>query len=286
MGLLLVDRQTEAFHEFSGRLHRLYAPTGRAADDEVVRVVHDTRIESTVETELLPGQNEATEVEICKKRRNYTALGRSPLAIPGFRRAIEPMLDPLPHRSAQPAFDDRENLPISHPSRYALHQRAVRNGVEVVGEVSVYHLPPPVLSNVEVHATHCHLSIQSRTEPILLRSQIRLKDGTEDHQRGHLHDAVSNCRYAQWSLTTVSLRNPDSKEGSGAILLRRQLLPKVSQPTGQTLALDRREILAISTCRSAVCTASAVGCVEDIHAIDLVPERIEPKAGFRLSFCL
>src|SRR5207245_609257 len=92
------------------------------------------------------------------------------------------------------------------------HQRTVRNRGEIVAEISVHHFASAVLGDVKVCPAHRHLRVHLRTKPVLLRSQVRVKNWTEHQHRGGLDHAVLYRRDAERSLSTIAFWNPDAQE--------------------------------------------------------------------------
>src|SRR5690606_958045 len=133
------------------------------------------RIESALVSMRMPRKDEAAEVKVRKQRRCRPSLRCSSLPVARFSRANPLHGRPLTHRGSEPAFDHRQHLTSGNATRKTPHQRAVRDRGEVIAEISVYHLPPVVLRDVEVRATYCHLRICLRSEPILLRQQVDRK---------------------------------------------------------------------------------------------------------------
>src|SRR4051794_4250576 len=143
-----------------------------------------------------------------------------------------------------------------------------------------------MLRHVPVDPSESHLSIQPGAEPILLRQQVSLEDGTNDQHRRHLDHAVTDARDAERPLASVALRYPYAQEGLGHVAPRNQLLPQHSQPLLRTPVVDPRERLAIHPCRSRVGAAATVGFQQNILSADFVPESIEAEGWFSLSFRL
>ena len=168
----------------------------------------------------------------------------------------------------------------------AAHQRRVRDRGEVVAQIRVHHLLPPVLRHVPVNPSESHLGVQPRTKPILLGQQVRLEDGADDQHRRHLDHAVLDARNAERPLASVALRYPYPQKGLGNILSRGQLLTQRFQPSIAAMGVYPRERLAIGPRRSRIRAAATVGLKQDVLAADLVPQGVEAKGRFSLSFRL
>ena len=162
----------------------------------------------------------------------------------------------------------------------------MRDRGEVVAQVRVHHLPPPMLRYVPIDPSESHLGVQPGAEPILLWQQVRLEDGANDQHSRHLDHAVADARNAERPLASIALRYPYAQEGLGHVAPRSQLLPQLSQPLLRALGVDPRERLAIHPCCSRVGAAATVGFRQNVRSADFVPQGIEPEGRFSLSFRL
>jgi hypothetical protein len=165
-------------------------------------------------------------------------------------------------------------------------QRPVRDRGEVVAEISVDHLDPPMVRDVPEGPANRHFGVLFRAEPELLGQQVRLEDGTQHHQHRHLDHAVADARDAQRALAAVALRDPHAQEGLGPVFAGLELLPQPFQPPLPSRGLDGRERLAVHAGCTAVAAACAVSFRQDIRAADLVPQGVEAEGWFSLSFRL
>src|SRR3954449_12225551 len=222
------------------------------------------------------------------KRRKYRFASRGettpPCGTPRLRGASLGSTGPFHHRHPQPGADQGEHAPVRDPPPEAAQQRPVRDRAEVVAEVSVHHLPPPALGDVEVGPADRHLGPQPGAEPVLLGREVGLDDGPEHQQRRRLGDAVADARDPERPLAAIALRYPDPQEGPRAVGPGPQLLPQRSQPSLQPPGLDRLESLAIDPRGAGVTPAMPVGFGQDVRTMDLVPEAVEAEGRFRLSF--
>ncbi len=117
---------------------------------------------------VMPGQQEAAEVAVGQQGGDNTTLRRSPLRPARFGCLNRAPADDLHHRGRKPALDDMEHTPIGNAATQAAHQRRVRDRGEVVAQIRVHHLPPPVLRHVPVNPSESYFGVQPRTESILL----------------------------------------------------------------------------------------------------------------------
>src|ERR1039458_7556698 len=65
--------QAQPRHDLLQRRHRRLPVAGLAADDQIVRVVHDFRVELLFVAELFPRQNEPSEVEVGQQWRDHAS---------------------------------------------------------------------------------------------------------------------------------------------------------------------------------------------------------------------
>ena len=134
----------------------------------------------------MPRQQKASEVAVGQQGRNHSALRGSPFRPSCFGGLHRPPADDFHHRRRKPALDGVKHMPVGDAPGQAAQQGGVRNRGEIVAQVRVYHLPPPMLRDVPINPSESHLGVQPGAETILLRQQVRLEDGTNDQHRRHL----------------------------------------------------------------------------------------------------
>src|ERR1700689_3110679 len=180
---------------------------------------------------LVPRSQKAPEVEIGKERRC-----RASLRCPSFlvaslgRTQYCATRRALPHWHRQPALEHRQDFSVGDSPAHAPHQRPVRDGGEVVAEISVYYLPSVILSNVKVRSADGHLRIHTGPEPVLLRRQVRFEDRTEHQHHSGLDHAVLHRRDTQWPLATITFWDPYTKKRLRRISLAPQFFLQRSEP--------------------------------------------------------
>jgi hypothetical protein len=234
----------------------------------------------------MPGQQEAPEVQVRRQRRDHPALWCppfSPARLGGLHRVP---VDDLHHGDCEPALDDAEEASIGDAAGQTTHQGRVRDRGEVVAQIRVHHLPPPMLRHVPVDPAESHLGVQSGAKAILLWQQVRLEDGPDDQHHRHLDHAVADGGDAERPPASVALWYPHPQEGLRSVAPRDQLLPQPFQPPLHARGLDPGKALAVHPRRPRVAAAATVGFLQDVLATDLVPERVEAEGGFSLSFRL
>src|SRR5271157_4312105 len=144
---LVTTYQPEPRHQLPHRRQCCRSVSGAAADDEVIGIIDNASIEPAAVAESLPGQQEATEVEIRQQGRDRGALRGPPISIPCLRCASGRALVTLDHGCCEPAFNHGQERAVRDTAAHAAHQRPVRDRREVVAEISVYHLRPPTVAD-------------------------------------------------------------------------------------------------------------------------------------------
>jgi hypothetical protein len=110
------------------------------------------------------------------------------------------------------------------------HQRAVRNGVEVVGQIGVDDFTSTPIGNAEVSATQGHLRVHARAKAALPRQQVHFEDWTDHQEHSHLRHSIPDRRDAERPFTTTRFRDPHAQQRLRRVLLRHQLPPQCFQP--------------------------------------------------------
>jgi hypothetical protein len=119
---------------------------------------------------------------------------------------------------------------------------------------------------------------------ILLRLQVGLENGLQDHQHRHLHDTILDRWNAQRSLLAVRFGNVDPPDRLRTIRLLAELIRQLIQPLLLSVLLDVLEGLAVHTCRAVIEVTVAVGVPQHIRSVHLVVQRIEAVRGCALRF--
>ena len=146
--------------------------------------------------------------------RDRTSLRGPSIPVASFRRAVHPAARcSFTYRRREPPLEHRQYLTVGHSASDAPHQRPVRDCRKVVAQIGVHYVPSVVLSDMEVRPANRHLGVHVRPEPVLLRLQVLVENGTEDQYHGCLDHAVLYCGDAQWSLATIPFGYPHAQEG-------------------------------------------------------------------------
>lgn len=121
-------------------------------------------------------------------------------------------------------------------------------------------------------------------EPEKARQHVRLEDRLEHDLQRRLHDAVTNRRNRQGPLLRragLGNEHPASRKRPPPAVL--QLRGQLVEESGDPVLLDLPEIDRVDA-RSAVVATHRRPCTrQDIPAVDLVPQRVEPPSGIGLG---
>ena len=145
-------------------------------DDDAIIIRHSIPTQSTTPpagSEPPPSRGKSPTADqsyLLRSGSDLAALRGAPLGPSRFGGLHRTPVDDLHHRGGQPALDDMEQLAIGDAPGQASHQGRVRNRGEVVAQVRVHHLPPPVLRHVPIDPPESRLGVQSGPEAILLVS--------------------------------------------------------------------------------------------------------------------
>ena len=124
----------------------------------------------------------------------------------------------------------------------------------------------------------------SRPVGILLREEVRFKDGLQHEHGRRLDDAVGDRRDAQGALFAVRLGYPHPFDRSRSVGVVPKPLRQFPEPVRHSRRFDVREIHPVHAGGALIGAALPVGEREDILAVHLVVQEVEPKRGFGLRF--
>ena len=144
-GLLLIHRQAEPVHQVPHRLQRSLSVARWAQDHKIVSIVDHLGTLLRCITMTGPCQHETSEVQVGQQRRDDAALGRA-----------------FQYRCVEPLPNHRQQRAIGNAPSDTAHQVAVRNGLEVVGQIRVDYLACTPLDNAKVDVAQRHLRVQTR----------------------------------------------------------------------------------------------------------------------------
>ena len=124
----------------------------------------------------------------------------------------------------------------------------------------------------------------SRAIGVLLRLQVGLEDRLQDQHCRHLHHTVFDARNAQRPLLAIRFGDVHASDRLGSVRLVPEFFRQFVQPPVHAVRLDVREGLAVDPRCAAVGTAAGVGEPQDVAAVHLVVQRVEPIVGRVLRF--
>ncbi len=176
----------------------------------------------------------------------------------------------------------RQHGAVNDPLRHDLHQPIVWNCVEVGGHIGIQD-PAHPLGERCVNRIQRLMRRLLRPEPVGVAVEVRFEERLEQQLRRHLHHAVTDVGNPQRPLSAAELRDVHAPYRSGPVRLRLQLLVQVFQQHRASVHLDVLEGAAIGTCRAAVRPDQRVGVCEHVPPVDLVVQRVCPKARVLLG---
>ena len=122
-------------------------------------------------------------------------------------------------------------------------------------------------------------------KPKRARQEVRLEDRLNDDPRGGLNDAVADSRNRQCPLLgrTAGLRDehPAGRERPVAAFL--QIRGQLVEQPADAVPLDVSDGLPVDASRATIGAHQLPRPLQDVPAIDLVIERMEPTSGIGLG---
>ena len=164
------------------------------------------------------------------------------------------------------------------------HQLRMRDAVEIAAQIRVYHLRVAGVQQA-VHRSYRVMGSPIPPVGVLLRRQVRSEDRLQHQQCRRLHDAVSDCGYAQGTqFVAVSLGYPDPLDRLRFVGLRPQPVCQFPKPAALPVLRDVLEPLAVYPRCTLVGLATSISKFQHVSPVHLVVQQIEPKLGFILRF--
>ena len=204
--------------------------------------------------------------------------------IPGRRRSCFPtsivgFLD----SAVQPQSDQVQHARIDDPTGHRLHQFEMGNAAEVVGEVGVHDIGT-AMEQLFFHLGHRLLGIAPSSIGIDLWRKVGFEDRFQ-HQHCCCHaDPIPHGGNAQWPEFAVGFRYIDPSDRFRLIRPLSERKRQFRQPSFDAVLRDIRKVLTIHTRCALVGAALGIGMRQNVIATDLVVQRVEAIAGFRLRF--
>ena len=163
------------------------------------------------------------------------------------------------------------------------HQPRVRNLPETVRDVRLCDPPPAVPRLINENLERVVLRSPG-PKPKRARQKVRLEDRLNHDLRGSLDDTVADSGNRQRPpLTAARLRDehPAGRPRSVAAVL--QIRGQLVTELGDAVLLDVSDGLSVDASRALVGAHQLPRPLQDISAVDLVIERVEPTSGVGLG---
>jgi len=96
--------------------------------------------------ELLPGQNEAPEIHVGQQWRDHRSLGAATVRLLGLDGAPKLSINIFDNGYLKPLLDQLQYPAIRDAPGQTLHQRPVRNGIEIVSKIRIDNVSQPNLA--------------------------------------------------------------------------------------------------------------------------------------------
>src|SRR4051812_14890592 len=183
-----------------------------------------TRTHSSVITTAI---RPATSIWPC--HGSYQSCSCSDAYVLPARHAPVPVLVPLFNRGFQPHLDQMQHLPIDNPPSYTPKQCAVRNGIEVFGQICVNYIGV-AFTKQSVYFPNRVLRASLRSIGVGVRIQIRLKDRLDYQLGSGLYHPVPNRRNPQWPFAASGLWDHHPPHRLWFVRLRAKFFPDTVQP--------------------------------------------------------
>jgi site-specific DNA recombinase len=116
------------------------------------------------------------------------------------------------HRCFQPHLEQMQHVPVADAPSHRFHQIAMRDTIEVTTQIRVHHL---LVARVQqrVYVPQGIPGAALRSIGVLLRLQVGLEDGLQDHQGSRLHDPVFDRGDTKGPLRPIGFRDPYPPHG-------------------------------------------------------------------------
>src|SRR5271167_3979479 len=204
---------------------------------------------------------ERVEIDVRQQRADHGTLGSSPFGRPALRR--------LHHLGGQKRLQQSQHLTVGYLLPHPVHQRRVRNRVEVAFQVRIHH-PVVTLLQQGVDAAQRILAAPLRTEPVAVRREIPLEDRLQHRSERCLQHPVAHRRDAQGShLFASQLGNPRPPDRLRTVTAVLQRLREFLQIRFQ-VALELFHRHVVHPCRIAVGLHSREGLPQVGQGVNLI----------------
>ena len=226
------------------------------------------------------GHQDSTDTEGDMRKSYPLCWGRdrATLRSPGHLPPHPPVLH---HPSAQHHAHELQDALVADAFLHRLHQLDLWNRRKTVRDVRLDHPPLALPALIDEHLQGI-VRRPLRTEPETARQEIRFEDRLEHDLHRGLHDPVPHRSDRQRpALTTARLGNqhlPRRQRPPAPVL---QVASQLAEKPGNPVLLDVSQGDLVDA-RCAVVTAHRMPRpLQDVFAVDLVPQRMEPP--FRIG---
>ena len=242
-------------------------PSGRAYRQQIVCVAQKYPVSA-----LGPLPVEPVQIDVAQDGRDHTALRGAAVAVPD-RRVFH-------HPGAQHRAQELEDVTVRDPLLDRRHQPGMRDRLKTVGDVR-FRDPSRALPGLVNDDLERVVRRAPGPEPERALEHVGLEDRLNDDLRSRLHNAVADSRDREWSLLgrPAGLRNehPAGRERTPPPVpqIRGQLVKEL----GDAVLLDVSDGLSVDAGRAAIGAHQLPRPLQNVPAVDLVMERVEPSFG-------
>jgi len=120
------------------------------------------------------------------------------------RHAPVASIIPLLHRHLQPALDQGQHVAVTDAACNRLHQRGVRNRIEVLAQIGIHDIGIPIAQRL-VNFPHGVLSRTPRTVAVSAVVEVRLEDRFQNQLGRGLHHTVPSRRDPEGAFAAARL---------------------------------------------------------------------------------
>ncbi len=174
-------------------------------------------------------------------------------------------------------------MTIRDPLLNRRQQPRVRNRLEAVGDIRLCR-PPPALPDLVDQDLEGVVRRAPRAKPVRALEEVGFEDRLNDDLHSRLHDPVAHRRDRERAqLLAAGLRNEDPASGERTPAPLLQIRGQLVEQQADAVLLDGGDRLSVDAGRATVGAHQLPRPLQDIPAIDLVVERVEPSPGVGLG---
>ncbi len=200
--------------------------------------------------------------------------GRATLRGPGH---LTPHLPVLHHPGAQHRAHELQDGLVADALLNRLHQLVTRDRRKAIGDVRLDH-PPPALPGLIHEDLQGIVRRPPRAEPETARQEVRLEDRLEHDLAGGLHDPVTDRGDRQRpALAAARLRDEHPSRGQRTPHALPQIAGQLAEQPGHPVLLDISQGDLVNARRAVVPAHRNPRPPQDVLAVNLVPQRMEPS---------